>query len=59
MEHISRVSFHDFAKDDTLKKGDVLFVGPSYNSTAHMLMEAPGSKRLEPMMGISRAYIST
>lgn len=57
MEHISRASFYDFAKDDTLKKGDVLFVGASYNSTAHMLMEARGSKRLEPIEGISRVYI--
>jgi Stress up-regulated Nod 19 len=59
MEHISRVSYCDFAKDDSLKTGDVLFVGASYNSTAHMLMESPGSKHLEPIMGISRAYIGT
>lgn len=59
MEHISRVSYCDFANDDTLKKGDSLFVGATYNSTAHMLMESPGSKRLEPIMGISRAYIGT
>lgn len=46
MEHISRV--------DTLQKGDVLSVEASYNSSAHMLMEAPGTKDLEPIMGISR-----
>jgi hypothetical protein len=59
MEHISRVSYCDFPGDDSLKKGDVLFVGASYNSTEHMLMTSPGSNRLEPIMGISRAYIGT
>jgi len=47
MEHISQVSYCDFKQDDTLKRGDVLWVGASYNSTAHMLMEAPGSNKFE------------
>ena len=60
MEHISAVSFCDFSSDDSLKVGDVFYVGAFYNTTAHMLMEAPGkNKKLEPIMGISRIYIGT
>jgi len=59
MEHISKMSYCDFAKDDTLKRGDVLFVGASYNTTAHMLMEAPGTKRLEPKQNIVHYLYST
>lgn len=59
MEHIARVSYCDFAADDSIKRGDILYVGASYNSSAHMMMTAPGTSKLEPIMGISRAYIGT
>jgi len=47
MEHISQVSYCDFAKDDVLKKGDLLFVVASYNSSEHMMMAGHGAGKLE------------
>jgi hypothetical protein len=60
MDHISAASYCDFAEDDSIKVGDVLYVGAFYNTTAHMLMEAPGRNHaFEPIMGITRAYVGT
>lgn len=56
MRHISSASSCYFETDGDIRKGDAFFVGATYNTSQHMLM-AGKKEALEPIMGISRAYI--
>jgi len=59
MPHISAVSYCNFTESNAIHKGDELFVGAAYNSSAHMMMDRANGRGLEPIMGIARVYIGT